>query len=739
MPDFPKHELYMFAEDLTWWRHCLMLWTIPANRGPKPTYSPWLQRAREELNAIIPAEPVNASGMSQILTFASKSLQEAAHRMIKSRYKDLVKQAIRRKVILEMRKGTLRLSSKERGSLQRKCVALFYGFQEQPETPNVPDTFIESFTALVAEWKAPFQDFFAYASRAEALDHDAENAAKAFKQANPKLSGNALKKALKEDVSLAEKLTEIRQAKAELWKKRQSSMMAFQLFMHQLRREDVKEMETTAQNPIVVKLHKDTERAFWSASKSGLLLPMSSYEVKSIRLDKAGLKELLSSLPEKGLPKKRKGAPGSSADDPPKKKQKGAQKPSAEVSWDDSLKDEELFLNAFPGLLKVLKRNRGKKDDPKWFGGSLCTNGVSVSLFMHRQGRTTDASEPLDDDVEEAEKKVSVKPFIQSGKRLVAIDPGMRDVITAVALDIDTGKVAGGSKNTLSLSNREYTRSSWRKRTQVLTSSEQKKIRLDQDCLARYKARRLVRLKPTDGELKRNHVQTCSKVNLAEYIGYTPLKDTDLDSWKTYLLYNLPVMQIRIESFRASCIRQAKFTSRKRTDAFLDKVCKDIISLGVSQADLATKRPKGEDVLVAFGDAKTSSGGFGYNSTAQGRLKHRLAHVHGCFVCPVDEYLTSQMCSICEEKLFFVGIHSIEEQNKTATTCKMQNKKPPMYGVLKCPHCKSSNASEGTFPKKHWHRDINASINIGKVYLFAARNGGTGRPSYLKRPEEVIA
>ena len=97
------------------------------------------------------------------------------------------------------------------------------------------------------------------------------------------------------------------------------------------------------------------------------------------------------------------------------------------------------------------------------------------------------------------------------------------------------------------------------------------------------------------------------------------------------------------------------------------------------------------------------------------------------------------MRDVCEEKLFFVGIHSIEEQNKTTTMCRMQKKKTPMYGVLKCPYCKSSNASEGTFPKKHWHRDINASINIGKAYLFAARNEGTGRPSYLKRPEKVIA
>jgi len=54
-----------------------------------------------------------------------------------------------------------------------------------------------------------------------------------------------------------------------------------------------------------------------------------------------------------------------------------------------------------------------------------------------------------------------------------------------------------------------------------------------------------------------------------------------------------------------------------------------------------------------------------------------------------------------------------------------------MYGVLKCPHRKSDNASEGSFPKKHWHRDVNASINIGKAYIFAANNEGARAP-YLK-------
>ena len=48
----------------------------------------------------------------------------------------------------------------------------------------------------------------------------------------------------------------------------------------------------------------------------------------------------------------------------------------------------------------------------------------------------------------------------------------------------------------------------------------------------------------------------------------------------------------------------------RRNEIFLDKFCKDIISLGVSQADLATKRPNGGDVLVAFGDAKDCFGRF---------------------------------------------------------------------------------------------------------------------------------
>jgi hypothetical protein len=221
------------------------------------------------------------------------------------------------------------------------------------------------------------------------------------------------------------------------------------------------------------------------------------------------------------------------------------------------------------------------------------------------------------------------------------------------------------------------------------------------------------------------------KVRLSEYICITPFTDSDRDAWLTYLQYNLPVLRHRIESFRPLEIRKAKFATRKRTDSFLDKICLDIIDLGASQADMANLRhsgrkgPKGIDVAIAFGAANTSSGGFGYSSIATSRLKHRLEHVHGCKVCLIDEYMTSQKCSRCEEKLVYVGVKTLEAQLKAEAHCKASGRKPPLYGVLKCLRCRTF----GSMTNLHWHRDINAAINIAKVFTNLAK--GLGRPAYL--------
>ena len=55
--------------------------------------------------------------------------------------------------------------------------------------------------------------------------------------------------------------------------------------------------------------------------------------------------------------------------------------------------------------------------------------------------------------------------------------------------------------------------------------------------------------------------------------------------------------------------------------------------------------------------------------------------------------------------------------------------KRPIHSVLKCLECNTSGARS---TRKHWHRDVNAAINIGKIYSCLAETGK--RPCYLELP-----
>lgn len=740
MRDFPRDEFYKFTDDHTWWRHCMMIWTVPTAKTLQPdAYNKWLLKAKAELEAIAPAPRVEASLLSQVITDAARVLLEAAERMVKARYKDLVKQAVRRLIILEMRRGTLTLSAKERGQLQHWAVLEFYGIENKQEV-GIPASLLGELRQKILHWKTPFDDLFLYHARVGPLQENLKRSRQKLKETYPHTTGKAFKKLVDADPESNQLRTDI----TTLWRKRQSAMLAFQISMHQRRGDDLSAMQQLDAATVGRKLHKDTEKAFRTACKPGLLLPLSSYEVKSIRLDRQALEELVSSMPKeqrsvqkpRTARKRQHDETNEEETERPKKRRKGAYQ-TPQTRWEESLAEFTLYTKTFPGLSKLLKKNRGNRDAPKWFGGSLTTNGVSASILMcsERGVRPSDDDDSLGEDAMPKKKPATVPratPFLSEGKRLVAIDPGMRDIVTAVALEEDSAQ-AGGTvmKQSLSVSYRQYSRGSHRQKTQVLTTKAQKAIFLDEQSLRRYLAR--LELLEASSVVQRSSASVPQRVRLSDYLRISPTKDVDAESWSTYLLYCLPVVQQRMEAFRDLAIRKAKFETRRRTDAFLDRVCRDIISLGLPRAEEAKRKPRGEDVLVAFGDANTSVGGFGYGSAPQGRLKHRLSAVHGCTVFPVDEYFTSQKCSSCEKKLVYVGIRTADEQLATERRIKTHCLRPPMYGVLKCLHCKSEGASPATNPKKHWHRDVNAAINIGKAFIFAARCSG-GRPAYL-RPE----
>ena len=239
------------------------------------------------------------------------------------------------------------------------------------------------------------------------------------------------------------------------------------------------------------------------------------------------------------------------------------------------------------------------------------------------------------------------------------------------------------------------------------------------------------------------------KLDLAEYLSKSPGKDCTAVAWSTYLKYTLPVLTDRLQAFRSVDIRRAKFKSYARTDRALDDICKRICSLGATSSNASEKKPRerrfhGSNVLVAFGNACGTSTGFGYAPVPQARLRHRLEHVHRCRVTLIHEFCTSRYCSGCKQRLVFIGVKSEAEQKELDEQKKISEDmgvpKHRITGVLKCLSCSTSSArivGESLAPRLHWHRDVNAAINIGAIYKMLAGHGI--RPDYLEFPDVLRA
>ena len=762
----------------------MMLNTFSKNKGgPKPKYNEVLLKAHEDIQSIHSQEGIDVTLMGGTITDAAEMLSQCARRMVHGQFKKLPSKAIIRQIILAMKKGIISASSKERRALQNDCISKFWRHADEDtkdasEASNQEDekkkkrhkepvpehliNFQKELMEKLESWKETFEDVFLFRDRLEKSQKEAATMKERIKSSESQMKTDDIQKLYKEDERLQANLKE----ESQLYTKRLSALVRFNIFLHNQRRLDVQEMKSLETSGNVKAIHKETTAAFWKASKSGLLLPLSSYEVKAVRINATTLKELQSELNERPPKTKKSDAQEGKADEKEDEKRKGKKRKPAALqnsSWVEQMQKYQELLKLFPGLEKTLKENRGSNDSPKTFEGSFVTNRCSVSILFKKHHQSTKTANTEDghtnkkrkerassskeetskeddslDAFEDTDTKVSHSKPTLNRPRLISIDPGYRDIITAVA--IDTHKLDklqpveaapdSGIQNKLFISNKQYKRASWRVKTQRLTESLQRKVELDHIDLQRYATRleEIQKLKEPGGS---KVVKPPVKVSLAKYISLTPRLDNGDEAWGLYLRYNLPVAHHRIQCCRDISVRKAKFVTRQRTDSFLDKVCSSIIDLGISPAEKATRKwsdrrqPKGSDVSIAFGDASVSSGGFGYSSSAIQRLKHRLEHVHGCKVCLVDEYLTSQMCSSCEQKLVCVGVKSLEEQLQLEKQCKASRSKPPRYGVLKCLQCQIPDLSA----KVHWHRDVNAALNIAKVFVSLAREDK--RPSYL--------
>ena len=115
-------------------------------------------------------------------------------------------------------------------------------------------------------------------------------------------------------------------------------------------------------------------------------------------------------------------------------------------------------------------------------------------------------------------------------------------------------------------------------------------------------------------------------------------------TWEIFVMEYAPLLQPTLDVWKRKCFRKTAFWCYGRRDRCLDALCKDITA-GV------------RGTLVAFGGASSCSTGCGYAPVPQKRLRARLEKVHGARVSVIGECYTSQRCSQCLHflKKCFIG------------------------------------------------------------------------------------
>ena len=328
------------------------------------------------------------------------------------------------------------------------------------------------------------------------------------------------------------------------------------------------------------------------------------------------------------------------------------------------VKEDVDFKDCFPGMARF---HRADKRESQSY---IRTDGVSASLVMRSYlGRVLPKRSKKGG--EEGPRPVCPLP----GQRLVAIDPGRREMISAVTPE-------DGWNEGFKVSTKAFRHEAGTKATASLTRRLQKGT-----CCS-------------DGE------------NLHGKLGALPSR-RNIDTWGEYLKALLPILDVVLEVRQRRCLRRRALRGYALRDSALDRVCKKITA--------------GQPTLVAFGAANSCSTGFGHAPAPQGRLRHRLSTVHRATVCLIDEFRTSRVCCRCNGGAGDAG-RGEELQHASASKIGKDGRvhSVKLHHVLFCTSCVNSKGS-----KQFWHRDYNAAKNILACYLAEAQ--GHERPVAFRR------
>jgi hypothetical protein len=330
------------------------------------------------------------------------------------------------------------------------------------------------------------------------------------------------------------------------------------------------------------------------------------------------------------------------------------------------------------------------KAEPNYQAG-IKTDGESIRLCMTDLTKDAPSSTRLKAKQKLELDMLQIEGIIESGKTIdvIGLDPGRKRPFTAVNLRHKRQGPHSRLYRTSHISNGHYHQLTWSIRHWHL------------------KAWRLT--KP------------CGKPSARLMAAMPSGRTTNSGLFATLISYVVPALQPTLIPFSASRrLKSWRFRALQHRQSALAFVVKRILCQCDRRNGLCTcdmhryyRSSSQRAAVVAYGAAKFNPSSQGNAPSPNSRIARgleRLAHVK---VVMTDEFRTSKLCSLCHHQLA-----------------------PPSYtpqlhryhGVLQC---SNSNCRTHGHP---WNRDVNASLNMASLLLFAlASSDPHARPEFFKR------
>ena len=456
---------------------------------------------------------------------------------------------------------------------------------------------------------------------------------------------------------------------------------------------------------------ENARESFGKAAKAMRALPLAKLRVGHILVDRTLLKFLLLELQKAGehisdleIPLLSPVIVGlDDKGEPLKKRAKlnddGTQKQTRNRrKGNDDAEQTALFWSHFPNARGLLKGRKGARLDQ-----SIRTDGISCSVPLILPGRPGNTKELKE--MKTLENCCDLtpgnpRPMVRKpGQRLVAIDPGRRDMVycyvktdeaheTPSTCTSSTSKFFRSSQF-FGISTRQHVKEAKRRRIATVTIELQKRTLLSAEV----------------------YREVDLQANLHSALVHLP-SNKAFETYANYEAMMLPILEEAVLAMSARRLHHKTFLSFQSKDKALDLICSKICG-GVSVSKV--QKSENPRVLVAFGNGGTvSTTGCGYAPAPQARLRHRLQHVWGAHISLINEFRTSKCCCQCGAILSCI----FKRRNKHVILKKAQK----IHGVLRCED-RDGNRGHGFV-----HRDKNAAVNIMSIYEALADEEKKERP-----------